>query len=248
MKNATQFQQILLVSNLVLIGLVTFVGLTAFKLKGKLQDFNEINVERINVIGTNGKPVLVISNKRLMPGPTINEKSYPREIIDGRDYMSGMLFFNELGDEVGSILYAGIKKDSTGYSAVGHLSFDQWHQNQVLALDYNDKSGNRYAGMRIWDRPTTAGYDVMLDLMASMKTHQNNPVKLDSLKNLWKVASQRGENGVERLFIGSKNEVAQIQFKDKKGNVRGRMYVNDDGEAKLEFLNMAGEKIASFPN
>ncbi len=248
MKNSPRFHQFLIVSNLFLLGLVTILGLTAFKWNFRLQYFNEINVERINVIGESGKPVLVISNKRLMPGPTINNKTYPREVIDGRDYMSGLLFFNELGDEVGSIIYAGIKKDSSGYSAVGHLSFDQWHQNQVLALDYNDKSGNRYAGMRIWDRPTTSSYDTMLDLMAEMKAHQTNPVKTDSIQKLWKAASQRGENGVERLFVGSKNEVAQILLKDKKGNVRARMYVNEEGEAKLEFLNMDGEKIASFPN
>lgn len=248
MKNSPRFQQILIVSNLFLMGLVTLLGLTAFKWNSRVQDFNEINVERINVLGESGKPVLVISNKRLMPGPTINNKSYPREVIDGREYMSGLLFFNELGDEVGSIIYAGIKKDSVGYSAVGHLSFDQWHQNQVLALDYNDKSGNRYAGMRIWDRPTTSNYDTMLDLMTEMKTHQADPVKLDSIQKLWKTANQRGENGVERLFVGSKNEVAQILLKDKKGNVRARLYVNEEGEAKLEFLNRGGEKIASFPN
>jgi hypothetical protein len=196
MKKSSRFQQFLIVSNLFLMGLVTILGMTAFKWNIRRHSFNEINVERINVIGSSGKPVLVISNKRLMPGPTINEKSYPREIIDGRDYMSGMIFFNELGDEVGSIIYAGIKKDSTGYSAVGHLSFDQWHQNQVLALDYNDKSGNRYAGLRVWDRPIHVSYDVMLDLMAGMKTHQDNPVILDSLQKLWKAASLRGENGV----------------------------------------------------
>ena len=44
----------------------------------------------------------------------MNGKTYPREVIDGREYFSGMLFFNELGDEVGSIIYARINKDSMG--------------------------------------------------------------------------------------------------------------------------------------
>ncbi len=63
-------------------------------------------MERINVLGVNGKLVLVISNKRLMPGPTLNGKSYAKDVVDGRVIMHGLLFFNELGDEVGSLIYA----------------------------------------------------------------------------------------------------------------------------------------------
>lgn len=209
--------------------------------------FKEIDVERINVLGANGKPVLVITNGSLMPGPAINGKTYARDVIDGRKYMSGMIFFNELGDEVGALAYAGIKKDSANYSAIGHLSFDQWHQNQVLALDYNDRSGNRYAGMRIWDRPENASFDKILDLMQAMNQTGNSPGKKDSLRKLWNAAKERGENGVERMFIGSKNEKAQIELKDKKGNVRTRLYIDDNGEAKLEFLNAKGETIAVLP-
>lgn len=161
--------------------------------------------------------------------------------------MSGIIFFNETGDEVGGIQYAGIKKDSTGYSAVGHLSFDQWHQNQVMALDYNDKSGNRYAGMRIWDRPANASFDHMLDIMKGLKDAEGNKPIQDSLLALWNEAKERGENGVERMFIGSKNEVAQILLKDRNGKVRAKLYVNDSGEAKLEFLNQNGKLIAVLP-
>ncbi|MBL7693484.1 MAG: hypothetical protein JNK91_01490 [Ferruginibacter sp.] len=39
---------------------------------------------------------------------------------------------------------------------------------------------------------------------------------------------------------GSKNEVTQILLKDKKGNVRAKLYVDDSGEARLEFLNQRG--------
>ncbi|MBK8496859.1 MAG: hypothetical protein IPL50_19095 [Chitinophagaceae bacterium] len=247
MKQHPYFVRFLIASNIILISFVAFIFLTGFDKNDKLKDFKEINVERINVIGTTGKPVLVISNRRLMPGPTINGKTYDRDVIDGREYMSGMIFFNELGDEVGGIQYAGIKKDATGYSAVGHLSFDQWNQNQVMALDYNDKSGNRYAGMRIWDRPTNASFDYMLDLMAAIKEADGNKPRLDSLYKLWNEAKARGENGVERMFIGSKNEVAQIQLKDKQGNVRARLYVDEHGDAKMEFLDEKAGTIAVFP-
>jgi len=48
------------------------------------------------------------------------------------------------------------------------------------------------------------------------------------------------------LFIGSRNEVAQFQLKDKKGNIRAKLYVDESGEAKLEFIDAKGSIISSF--
>ena len=91
----------LIISNVILIGLLSFVCLTAFNNGDKSKTFTEINVERINVMGENGKPIMVIANKRLIPGPSMNGKEYSRDVIDGRKYFSGLIFFNEQGDEVG---------------------------------------------------------------------------------------------------------------------------------------------------
>lgn len=247
MTRSTSFIKMLILSNILLLSTVAYLVLTGFSNPSKPY-FEEINVERLNIIGASGKPVLVLSNKKNMPGPSMNGKTYPREVIDGREYFSGMLFFNELGDEVGGLIYAGIKKDSMGgYSAVSHLSFDQWKQNQVLALDYNDNGKNRYKGLRIWDRPANVSFDKKLDLMQAIREAKNNPVRRDSLMNLWRQSAQRGENGIERMFIGSRNEIPQIQLKDKQGKIRIRLMVNEKDEAKLEFLNEKGEVTAVFP-
>lgn len=34
----------------------------------------------------------------------MNGKSYPRALADGRDLLSGMIFFNKEGDEVGGLI------------------------------------------------------------------------------------------------------------------------------------------------
>jgi hypothetical protein len=39
--------------------------------------FTEIDAERLNILGEEGQPVLVLANRRLMPGPRINGKEYP---------------------------------------------------------------------------------------------------------------------------------------------------------------------------
>lgn len=247
MKLSTTFITFLIFSNILLLTTVTYLLLTGFSSQSE-PFFEEINAERLNIIGANGKPILVLSNKKHMPGPSMNGKTYPREVIDGREYFSGMLFFNDLGDEVGGLIYAGIKKDSLGgYSAVGHLSFDQWKQNQVLALDYNDNGKTRYKGLRIWDRPTNVSLDKTLDLMQAMQAAKDNKSRRDSLTAIWRAAQEKGENGVERLFVGSRNEMPQIQLRDKQGKIRLRLLVNEKDEAKLEFLNEKGEVTAVFP-
>jgi hypothetical protein len=214
---------------------------SAFRDKIQPTKFEEIDAERINILGDNGKPVMVLSGKKRIPGPRADGKDYSPEIIDGRKYFAGMLFFNEVGDEVGGLIYTGIKKDSVNYSQVVHLSFDQWKQNQVVGLDYNDNGKSRYAGLRIWDRPTNVPMSKQLDLLEAMVKNKQDDHKVDSIRKILVDAQNKGENGVERMFIGSKNEVAQIQLKDKKGNVRAKLYVDTDGSAKLDFLDAAGK-------
>src|SRR5476651_2542352 len=118
MKNNNNFQKFLIVSNITLLAFITFILLNGFRKDDKPAKFTEIDAERINIIGENGKPVLVLSNKKHIPGPSMNGKAYSPNIIDGRKYFAGLLFFSEAGDEVGGLIYSGIKKDSTSYSQV----------------------------------------------------------------------------------------------------------------------------------
>jgi hypothetical protein len=248
MKPINTFQKLLIVSNLIMLSFIAFILLNGFRNADDHPHFKEVDAERINIIGENGKPVLVLTNKNHIPGPSMNGKSYSPEVIDGRKYFAGMVFFNEQGDEVGGLIYAGLKKDSVNYSSVAHLSFDQWKQNQVMALDYNDNGKSRFAGLRVWDRPVNSPLDKQLDLLQMMVANKTDSHKVDSIRKLLIDAQNKGENGVERLFIGSKDQVAQIQLKDKNGVVRAKLYVdNATNEARLEFYNEKGEVVGTFP-
>jgi hypothetical protein len=70
----------------------------------------------------------------------------------------------------------------------------------------------------------------------------------DSITNEIKAAAQRGDNGIERMFIGSQDEVAQIILRDKQGRIRAKLYVDQKGSAKLEFLDEKGTIIHTLPN
>lgn len=246
MKKLRNQIRVLTISNFFAWGIILFFVLTGF-IPGKKKSFTEIDAERINIVGQNGKPVMVLSNKHMIPGPSMNGKDYPREIADGRELLSGIIFFNDQGDEVGGLIYNGIRKDS-GYSAIGHLSFDQWKQNQVVALQYLDNSKTRRAGLRVWDRPTDVTMDKELDRLLLYRNAGNDEKLKDSLKKEFKAARERGENGVERLFIGSQDETAQVQLRDRQGKIKAKLYVDSSGVAKLQFLNDKGEVISELPS
>jgi hypothetical protein len=244
MRNLRRKIHLLTLSNLASWGLVALFALTGFSYQKRTQ-FTEIDAERLNIIGTNGKPVLVLANRRLIPGPSMNGKDYPRSLADGRDLLSGMIFFNEQGDEVGGLIYNGIKKDS-GYSALGHLSFDQWKQNQVVALQYLDNGTTRRAGLRVWDRPTDVSFDKQLD--RSLRMSESSGTEREAIRKEIEAARTRGELGNERLFVGSQDQTAQIQLRDKQGRVRLRLYVDGKDVARLEFLDETGKVMSSYPD
>lgn len=218
----------------------------AFNKNAVKERFEQIDVERINIIGENDKPVMAITNKRLIPGVAVNGKTYPLSFSDGRGDYSGIIFYNEQGDEVGGLVFNGWPKDDSTYFAIEHLSFDQWKQNQVVAMQYLDNGYSRRAGLRVWDRSTEVTTDQLWDLHVARNAAPKNSRLYDSLNNEIRAYRERRENGVERMFVGSKNNVAQIQLRDTKGNIRIKIYVDENDQAKLEFLDESGAVKKSF--
>ncbi len=82
-----------------LFGAVFF--LSAFALQNKKQKFEEIDVERINIVEKNGKLDMVISNQERQHPGIVNGKIIERK----GPRPPGMIFFNHLGDEMGGLIF-----------------------------------------------------------------------------------------------------------------------------------------------
>ena len=92
MTNTKRWMTVITTSNVLAWGIVAFFLVSGFTQTARGR-FTELDVERLNIIGDTGKPVLVLSNRRLIHGPSMNGKTYPRELADGRELLSGMIFF-----------------------------------------------------------------------------------------------------------------------------------------------------------
>ncbi|MCB0277866.1 MAG: hypothetical protein KDD94_00080 [Calditrichaeota bacterium] len=65
--------------------------------------FQEISVERLNVVGKDGNKYVVISSPERQALPTIDGK--PTDPNKTERPVPGLLFFNSEGDEIGGLIY-----------------------------------------------------------------------------------------------------------------------------------------------
>ena len=136
--------------------------LTASKAK-----FDEIDVERINVVEKDGKLRLVISNRERSPGPIAYGKpfGYPG------GSRPGMIFFNDEGSENGGLTFTGQQGTDGKYSSTVHMSFDQFNEDQVIVLQYADENGVQRKGLSILDRANVP----ILELVKQQEALQKMP-------------------------------------------------------------------------
>jgi hypothetical protein len=207
--------------------------------------FEEITAERINIVTPGGTTVLAISNRERIAPPVVDGKVYPVSVSEGREYMAGMIFFNQDGDEMGGLVFNSFRQANGRIAGVGHLSFDRFADNQVLALEYNENAAGVRSGLALYDRPGNGVFGKSLDLAAAAQTA--SPERAAAIRQAAEELARDGALGVERAFLGSRNQVAQLVLRDRRGRVRARLLVDETDEAKLEFLGPMGEVLARFP-
>jgi len=215
----------------------SFLILTSFILQNKNQKFEEIDVERINIIEKNGELKMVISNKTRQHPGIVNGKIIKREY----QRPAGIIFFNQIGDEMGGLVFG--ENGENGH--FGSLTWDKFKGDQTIGFRHLEGSNGKYSsGLSIWQQPDITG-----DIIAEKIDSINSNIKDASLR---KVAFQkmRDDNllAASRMFLGkSRNDASLLIMNDMNGKERIIMKVDVDGKPQLEFLNETGEIIYSIP-
>ncbi len=217
-----------------------FVAVFAFSANSRATNqktkFEEIDVERINIVEKDGKLKLVISN---------SERQHPG-VIDGktlaRKRPAGMLFFNEMGDESGGLSFNGSVRDGKG-NAGALLAFDRFRQDQTVAIQYGESGGRYFAGLRVWDRPETS-LGPVIERLAEI---EKMPAGAEKTAAMEKLVQQAGP-AAERVMVGrDRQNAAVVLLNDVKGKPRIKLSVDATGTPKLEFLDESGKVTYSLP-
>src|SRR6202167_4977973 len=207
------------------------LGVIAWRPAGaerKVTEFAEIDVQRINIREPDGTLRMTISNAATAPGLIFKGTEHP---FPNRQ-AAGILFFNDEGTENGGLLFGGAKRGQN-VSSGGHLSFDQYEQDQVISLDQTEEHGRRRAGLTFFDRPATP---IPLELIDRLNTPEGS-TEFETL-------SKAGGFGYPRLFIGkTENRDSAVILRDAKGLVRLRLTVTPSGAAAIEFMDESGKVV-----
>ena len=215
------------------------VSAAAFRQAGpSIAEFDKINAHRINIVEADGRTRLVLSNSERQAQAVVDG----RVLLPDRDRPAGMIFFNEVGDEVGGLIFSGEETDD-GHSAAVSLTFDQWRQDQTVALQYVDSNGRRRSGLTIVDRPdrSLAAFGD-LDNRLGRATSESERARLTQELDQ-ELEALRAETA-RRVYVGrNSSEVATLELADSEGRNRLVLSVSPEGQARIRFLDENGDTV-----
>jgi hypothetical protein len=207
------------------------------------QKITELDVERINVVEPDGNYRMVISNRARSIGPIYKGKpfGYPGGT------RPGIIFFNDEGTENGGLTFQGRRGPDGRFQAGHHLSFDQFDQDQVVVLNYQDNNGRRQMGLTFGDRADVNIFD-LVQQRDSINKMADTAARNAALRQL-----MGPRNGVPlyapRVYIGRDvNKNAVLNLADPTGKTRARFLVDSLGSARLEFLDSTGRVTYTVPD
>jgi hypothetical protein len=210
--------------------------LSAFARQNRRQRFEEIDVERINVVEKDGRVKLVISNRERQTPVVVDG----RTIGKGSDRSPGLIFFNDKGDEVGGLIFRG----NTGEGQYNSFTFDKFRGDQTVALQHLEgANGDYFAGLSFNDvnLPTVE----LMDRVEAARRLPDEAARNAALKEM----RERGDFMVNRLMVGrGRDKAAFLTLADAKGRPRIRISVAADGNPRIAFLDESGRVTHSLPN
>lgn len=231
MKNKNQILKLYSVTLTFILG---YLIISSFKSKDKLpQKFDEITVERINIVEPNGDLKMVISNgDRQHPG------MFDGKVLIERKRSPGIIFFNEEQDEVGGLVYSGNKESGAGMV----LSFDQYKNDQVMQIQYQKESnGRQQYGVNIWDRPENF---TLPELYYAIDSLKKKGVSGKELIDILTKMNNGKSLAPQRLFTGKNyNEEVGVFIKDENGKDRINIYIDKNNNPQFKILDKEGKVI-----
>ena len=194
-----------------------------------------ITARRINIVEPDGTVRLTISNRADFPGGWIHKKESPRP---DRQDAAGMLFMSEEGTEQGGLIWGASQLPDGTIENHGHLSLDQYEENQIFALDAGQEGKDKFSRITIADQ---GDYPVEEKRKAEDRIGK---LPRDKQDYAWGEFFATHRHDVKRLVLGrAPNGSVGLSLLDGSGNVRMRVEVQSDGKAALEFLDENGKVV-----
>lgn len=215
---------------------ILFTTLNSFRLERKIENFDEINVKRINIIEKDGTIRMVISNKELQHSGRMNGKDWEK-----RERQAGMIFFNDNGDECGGLIYENKKRADGSIKNGMSITMDQYRDDQVIQILNNESiKGDKISserGFSVNSFNGMEGIDARNKAYADAEKIADEKLRKEKLRE---ISKNMGSNKL--LFLGKTTGNSQGLFiADQTGQPKLMVYVDEKGQPKIQTFNEKGE-------
>lgn len=205
-------------------------------------EFDQITVHRINIVEPEGTPRLVISDKAEYPGGFYMGKEFARS---GRQ-TAGLLFMNDEGTENGGMIFGGYRSADGTLHSYGHLSFDEYQQDQTLSLDMAQDGAERKTVYQINDNAS----DTLLtpELIAAFSAVQAMPEGPEREKAFAALEAKYPIRLCARASLERvRDKSSALRLRDPEGHTRILLRVAADGTPAMQFFDAAGKVTHQWP-
>jgi hypothetical protein len=202
-----------------------------------ITEFDRIRAHRIDLVEPDGTVRLILSNRADYPGSFYHGKEIARP---DRNDSAGLLFINDEGTEDGGLIFGGRLHDGNPMS-FSHLSFDQYEQDQTLALESFLTDGKRYSGLALKDMPDFALTPAVMDEVERVKTMPHDPARAAA----WAALQKKYQSfGTQRASLARDSDGSVgLTLRDDQGHPRLRLTVDRSGTPSFDMLNSEGRII-----
>jgi hypothetical protein len=205
------------------------LALSAFRRSGERVQFDDLTVRSIHVVDSTGRVRLEIAG------------TFPPR----RNDLAGILFVNNDGGEAGGLVYRG-RKQGGHVAAGGTLTMDQYNEDQVVSLQYNQDGAKKVVGLTFADRPDSIGPELG-ELYRVLDPMPESP-RRDSIAKALMAKVPLDQRAARRVFVGRDSaKAAVVNLSDRAGRPRLRLMVDSLGNASILFLDAGGNVVRTIP-
>ena len=176
-----------------------------------------------------GTPRMILSSEDARPGSFFKGKEHPRPDRKG----AGVYFYNNEGTEAGGLIYGSlVDKNGKIAEANVHLSFDQYNQDQVFAVDAGQESNGKFSMIRmndVEDAPLIERMDASERIARLPKSEQ---------EAAWTDFNSKHTPMKTRVVLGRVEDKSSVlQLKDVEGRSRLVLKVAPNGDPSIQMLD-----------
>lgn len=214
---------------------ISFLALSSFTPTDNVKRFDEIVVKKLTVVSEDNLPRIVLSNENRQHSGRFNGKE-----MEKRERPSGIIFFNNQGDECGGLVYETKVKNGKITSGMS-FTMDNYNDDQVVQI-LNDEyyaDGKAYIqrGININQYPVGSNMEERNKRIEEINKITDEKERDLKLNQLWEK-----EGSVNRLFIGrTKGNSSGLFLSGPDGKPKMMIYVDDLGIPKIQTFNDNGE-------